>query len=229
MDQLKGALQDEKLRVKEQWMWSCDQVVEQDALIGAKEDKIIELKRELATWETPHTSLPDGGSSVEEEARGCDREDPLLELRAAVSARLGRTRRGRAPPVDPITGENEEIQLDDWLPALQRASCWSSEELLLQLVGHLQGRALQVWALLNDTDKNTLVRATEALRAHLDPGSETMVAQDFRHTTQWSEEDVASFIRRLEMTFRVAYGRDDLATETRDALLYGQAPRRAEV
>ena len=49
-----------------------------------------------------------------------------------------------------------------------------------------------------------------------------MAAQDFRHTTQKDAETVPDFIRRLERTFRVAYGRDNLSIETRDTFLYGQ-------
>ncbi len=56
-----------------------------------------------------------------------------------------------------------------------------------------------------------------------------VAAQDFRHTTQRSEADVASFIRRLERTIRIAYGGDGLGTETCDALLYGQLQRRVEI
>ncbi len=51
-----------------------------------------------------------------------------------------RKSRGRAPPVDPFTSEDPETQLDDWLPALQRASKWNKwtkDELLIQLAaGH---------------------------------------------------------------------------------------------
>ena len=49
-----------------------------------------------------------------------------------------------------------------------------------------------------------------------------MAAQDFRHSIQKSGEAVSDFIRRLEKTYQVAYGKDDLNTATRDALLYGQ-------
>ena len=35
-------------------------------------------------------------------------------------------RKGKAPPVDPFTGENPDIMLDDWLPSLDRASEWNS-------------------------------------------------------------------------------------------------------
>ena len=46
--------------------------------------------------------------------------------------------------------------------------------------------------------------------------------QDFRHTTQEEGESVAAFVRRLERTFRIAYGGDKLNTETRGVFLYGQ-------
>ena len=51
-----------------------------------------------------------------------------------------------------------------------------------------------------------------------------MAVQDFRHLTQREGETVGvgDFIRRLERTFQLAYGRDGMLPETRDALLYGQ-------
>ena len=49
-----------------------------------------------------------------------------------------------------------------------------------------------------------------------------MAAQDFRHASQEDNEKVADFIRRLERTFRLAYGHDDMLPETRDTLLYSQ-------
>jgi len=118
-----------------------------------------------------------------------------------------------------------EVQLDDWLPALERASSWngwSEEDKLLQLAGHMRGRALQEWNLIAEDDTSTYLSATEALCACLDPGNKTLAAQDFRHTVQGSGESITDFICRLERTFRIAYGRDGLATSTGDALLYGQ-------
>ena len=49
-----------------------------------------------------------------------------------------------------------------------------------------------------------------------------MAAQDFHHAVQLENESVADFVRRLEKTFQIAYGRDKLKPETRDTLLYGQ-------
>lgn len=67
----------------------------------------------------------------------------------AISKELPDTpRRGKAPPVDSFSGETPDITFDDWLPALQRAAeCnqWTDQETLIQLAGHLRGRALQEW------------------------------------------------------------------------------------
>ena len=88
------------------------------------------------------------------------------------------------------------------------------------IAGHLRGRALQEWNLLRDVERETYEWAVDSLRTHLDPGSRTLAAQDFRHTIQ--RESVSEFIRRLEQTFRLAYGKERMSTETQDMLLHGQ-------
>ena len=133
--------------------------------------------------------------------------------------------RGKAPPVSMFTGDDPECGFDDWLPSLERASswnAWSQEECLMQLAGHLAGHALQEWNLLRPDERLSFAKATEALRLHLDFGGKAVAAQDFRHTTQHESESVLDFIRRLECTFRIAYGQDPMSSETRDTLLYGQ-------
>ena len=49
-----------------------------------------------------------------------------------------------------------------------------------------------------------------------------MAAQDFSHCSQSEGESVSDFIRRLERTFRLAYGHDKMLAETCDALLHSQ-------
>ena len=117
------------------------------------------------------------------------------------------------------------MHLDDWLPSLHRASQWngwSSEEQVIQLAGHLKGRALQEWNLLGEGQVQNYEDAVQALRERLDPGSRVLAGQDFRHTAQRDGEAVSDFVRRLEWTFHVAYGRDQMSTETKEAILYGQ-------
>ena len=136
-----------------------------------------------------------------------------------------RHRRGRAPPVEQYTGENRDEQLDDWLPTLERAGQWNEwmpEELLLQLAGHLRGRALQEWNLLSQSEKSSWGSAIQALKSRLEPGVRALAAQDFRHLAQSDGEAVSDFLCRLERTFQLAYGRDHMSEETRSTLMYYQ-------
>ena len=64
-----------------------------------------------------------------------------------------------------------ECELDDWLPALVQAAewnKWTKDELLIQLAGHLKGRARQEWSLLSESDKTNYDKSVEALCARLD-------------------------------------------------------------
>ena len=134
-------------------------------------------------------------------------------------------RRGKAPPIDEFTAEDRHITFDDWLPILERAATWngwSKEESLMQLAGHLRGRALQEWKLLDGSDRVTYQSAIRALRERLDPGDQTLAALDFRHASQKTAESVSDFVTRLERVFQTAFGHEKLSTETRDMLLYGQ-------
>ena len=131
-------------------------------------------------------------------------------------------RRGKAPPIDLFTAESIGITFDDWLLTLERAATWNgwtSDETLMQLSGHLKGRALQEWKLLTPDYKTSYQTAIKALREKLDPGNQTLAALDFRHTTQKAGEPVSDFIGHLEQIFQTGFGRERLSHETRDMLL----------
>lgn len=75
-----------------------------------------------------------------------------------------------------------EFRFEDWLPSLERAAkwnAWSEEEQLIQLAGHLRGKALQEWNLLAEEEKHTYQGAVEKLRDVLGPGSRVLAAQDW--------------------------------------------------
>ena len=211
---LRQQLDHKKMRVHELWRTNCQCLAEYDQLIGQQEAEIKRLKDLLAASSPQPDSPVSNASSY---STNGDHELPHTATR--------KPRRGKAPPVDPFTGENPEMRLDDWLPSLQRASTWNEwtdEELLLQLAGHLRGSALQEWGLLDMDSKSTYASAVDSLRVRLDPGSRTLASQDFRHTRHEDNEPVATFIRRLERTFQIAYGHDNMFMETRDTLLHGQ-------
>ncbi|KAL5503167.1 hypothetical protein EMCRGX_G010075 [Ephydatia muelleri] len=189
---------------------------EDEESLKAKLDEVVkerdELKEALKTCmekQQEARSTSPSGSDVSE---------------ASTSKSTGK-RVGKAPPIDSFSGDCYEVQLDDWLPSLERAAewnRWSLEEKLMQLAGHLRGKALQEWTLISETERTTYVQAVAALRTRLDTGSKTLAAQDFRHLCQDEKESVSEYIRKLERTFRVAYGRDNMSQETRDTLLLGQ-------
>jgi len=118
-------------------------------------------------------------------------------------------RRGKAPPIDPFTAEDIGITFDDWLPILERAAIWNEwtpEESLMQLAGHLRGRALQEWKLLLPDEKANYQAAIQALRERLDPGNQILAALDFRHLSQKVNEPVSDFIGRLEKVYQTGFG-----------------------
>ena len=61
-----------------------------------------------------------------------------------------------------------------------------------------------------------------ALRTRLNSGNKTLAALDFRHIVQKETESISDFIRRLERTFQIAFGRDPMSTEAKNVLLYGK-------
>ena len=98
---------------------------------------------------------------------------------------------------------------------------WSDDEKLIQLAGYLHGKAAREYALLSSTEKQSFALAVEALRARLESGHCALAAQEFRNAIQREKEGVSDYISRLERTFQVAYGHENLTAETRDTLLYG--------
>ena len=200
IERLKAELKAEKERCRQLWKTSCEQVAKQDAQLANLKVEIEALKARLVaaapTKSAPVPTLGDEPVQTPEQSGSTLPPPPhthtaspigadLTHLSAAPPRTHGtRARRGKAPPVISFSGENVDVQLDDWLPALERASAWNSwtdEDLVLQIAGHLRGCALQEWNLLNEVDKATYAKASAALRERLDPGNKTLVAQDFRH------------------------------------------------
>jgi len=147
------------------------------------------------------------------------------ELRVPTQASQQQSWRGKAPLLNCFSGENPEITFDDWLPSLERVSKWNEwlgEDTLIQLAGHLKGRALQEWLLLSEEDKSTWKSAIAALREKLETRSRVLATQDFRHIQQKEKESVADFIHHMEREFHITYKNDKLSQDTREAFLHGQ-------
>ena len=201
---LKRELQHEKERYRQLWRMNCAKLVENDAALAAKDDEIAALQRELSrsrgvsrttptitggdatgtadpaprpgigthfTPGSPAVSHPSGGHGLEDTGN-YHREDrrPVTTVPR---------RQGKAPPIDSFTGEDAEMRFEDWLPSLNRAAQWNQwtpQESLMQLAGHLRGRALQEWGLLEEEARRDWRQATTALRTRLDPGNKVLAA-----------------------------------------------------
>ncbi len=64
------------------------------------------------------------------------------------------------------------MRFEDWLPTLVRASTWNGwreDDTLIQLAGHLRGRALQEWNLVPVRERGSYEGAVSALQERLDP------------------------------------------------------------
>ncbi|XP_064384634.1 uncharacterized protein LOC135333581 [Halichondria panicea] len=150
-------LQSVNVRMKDLWKANCSLAREFEEVVQCKDDEIAELKRQLAS-----TSIvvPTLRAMAPEFMHGTITvsDDVTIGGITPVERTVGGARRGRAPPVDPYSGEDECIRLDDWLSALTRTSTWNrwtEEDQLIQLAGHLRGRALQEWDLIPSEDKQT--------------------------------------------------------------------------
>ena len=82
---------------------------------------------------------------------------------------------------------------------------------MIQLARYFRGQALQEYNLLRPEERSSFELTIAALRVRLDPGGKAIAAQDFRHTIQMDTESVSDFIRCLECTLRIAYGRDTMS------------------
>ena len=216
----KAAVEKEKRKVKKIWREKCEmQLFNEDAL-DEKDAEIATLKARLLNCTLPPTSSRAKYDQLKS-ATG-DADHKMEEHRSALQLPH---RRGKAPPIDPFSAEELDEHWDEWLPTFERAADWngwSDAERLLQLAGHLRGKARQEFSLLTPDEKSTFIKAKVAMSSRLDIGSKALAAQDFRHSTQGAQETVSDYILRLEKTFRRAYGRDPMAEETRKALLYAQ-------
>ena len=127
VDELSKQLGVEKDRIKQMWLISSQQLADQGRDLAAKEETIAKLSaklQELSVRSPGHHSRSDLNLSFHPE--------PETIVR----------RKGEAPPVEPFTGEDTIIHLDDWMTFTESSNVESVKEILLQLAGHLRGRAL---------------------------------------------------------------------------------------
>ena len=172
---LNEMLKRETERVVEMWKMNCAQVIGFDEAITTKDSEIEALKAKVAELQTSLGRRPMGSTSVPARAssarpRGSVETSAHVELAPVVTPGTHASvpaRRGKAPPVKKFNGEDPDCLLEDWLPSLEWAgtwNAWSEEDRMIQLAGHLKGKALQEWNLLHPDQRATFTQAIEALR-----------------------------------------------------------------
>ncbi len=118
---MRTKLQSVNVRMKDLWKANCLLAREFEEVVQCKDDEIAELKCQLAS-----TSIvvPTLRAMAPEFMHGTITvsDDVTTGGITPVERTVGGARCGRAPPVDPYSGEDECIRLDDWLSALTRAS-----------------------------------------------------------------------------------------------------------
>ena len=193
----------EKERYKKLWSKYCARCSHDDEVLDAMEREVEDLRKRLSEYTHHPSTRPHTPVSYVAEPVSVDTprrvETSDVRAPAAPLSPLPRTttppRRGKAPPIDMFNGESN---FEDWLPALQRSATWNSwseDETLLQLAGHLRGRALEEWNLMDEGERADLSKAVACLKRRLDPGSKMLAAQDFRRASQNRSEPVADYIR----------------------------------
>ena len=204
---LRREVKTQTAKAKRFWAQKCEQLLAQEAIVEEKDAEITRLQAQISSCSVQ--TLTEGDTPNEDNASL--RDVPLSQ-----------GRRGKAPPVDPFKASDPEVRFDDWLPTLERAANWngwSEDQKLMQLAGYLRGKAAREYSLLSAEEKQSFTTAVQTLRARLDPGSCTLAAQEFRNALQREKESVSDYITRLERSFQIAYGRERLTLETRDAFL----------
>ena len=164
---LSDNLDREKGRVNEIWRVNCARVALFDETIADKDAQIERISARISELEARTGRVEPAAVA-----------DPPLDSTPVSSMPVGRfrvtgsapvaARRGKAPPVPVFSGEDPEIQMDDWLPSLERASvwnAWTAEEKAMQFVSYLSGRALQEFSLLRPDKKESFEAAAGALHS----------------------------------------------------------------
>ena len=82
---------------------------------------------------------------------------------------------GKALPVDSFKGSDPELRFNEWPIGIVGMS---KDENLMQLAGHLCGKAAYEYSLSSSEEKQSFITALQALRVRLDSGSCLLAAQE---------------------------------------------------
>ena len=100
-------------KAKQVWCLNCTQSWEQEELLATKDDRIAKLEAEMKRLKaTPRVSPHSGSGASSPDGSETGRSSPVAP--DTTSSQPRHVRRGKAPPVEPFTGEDPAVKLDDW-------------------------------------------------------------------------------------------------------------------
>ena len=166
------------------WRQKCEELLIHKDQEEAKDAEIRTLMAKLVRQQLSHERVPRNSLTIVH-------SPAVIASDITVPGRLhetaGRTynyRVGKAPPLEPFVGEGADMLFEEWLPSFERVATWNGwgeAEKLIQFAGHLRGKTLQEWSLLNTADTLGYTEATSVLKERLDPNRKALAVQDFRH------------------------------------------------
>ena len=145
----------------------CEQLLSHELAIEEKEECIAAKDAEIARLQVKVVRLGARQSELTDPP-GLQAEYRDAGIRSMPDTELSvhYTHRGKAPPIDPFRGNDPDVRLDDWLPTLECAALWndwSEDDKLVQLAGHLRGKAAHEYALISPAEKQNFTLAVQAL------------------------------------------------------------------
>ena len=161
INRLRKALQKAEQKATRFWKLQCEQMLVHEEEMEAKETEISSLRGQLIVLQPTRVTLPSPSVASGTRDSASVHEELLDDSPRRETVGLSHGRKGKAPPVDAFTGESLDVMWEDWIPTLERWNGWSDEEKLMQLAGHLRGKAQQEWALLPEDQKRTFAKAAK--------------------------------------------------------------------
>jgi hypothetical protein len=105
------AAQDKAKRI---WHLNCAQSWVQEELLAAKDDRIGAVEAEIKLLKAaPRVSPHSGSGASSPDGSISRRSSPVIPEVTTTPVQPRRGRRGKAPPVEPFTGEHPAVKLDD--------------------------------------------------------------------------------------------------------------------
>jgi len=104
--------------VKKYWRERCEQLLDHEEALEEKDSEIMLLKVRIL-WSTTGEGAP-AGKRIVDSVQEHSPSFPEASTTAATSVR-----RGKAPPVDPYSGENPDVLWEEWLLIFNRAASWN--------------------------------------------------------------------------------------------------------